>query len=89
MNKRYKYALYIHLPPYFPVSRHNYSQTCESRLPKGKTEHGLYRQVVFIWRLLCFHDLRLLCGHYLQDGLNFEVVFNSSLTVHVMIVTGQ
>ena len=31
-----------------------YSQTCEQRPPKAKTEHGLYRQVVFIWRLLCF-----------------------------------
>ena len=30
-----------------------YSQTCEKRPPKGKTEYGLCRQVVFNWRSLC------------------------------------
>ena len=32
---------------------HFYSQTCEQRPTKGKTEYGLYRQVVFTSRSLC------------------------------------
>ena len=33
---------------------HNYSQTCIQRPSKGDTEYDIYREVVFIWRLLCF-----------------------------------
>ena len=49
------------------------------------TAHGLYRQVVFIWRLLLFYFIKkglLKCGFYLQVGLYMEVVFNTSFTVH-------
>ena len=74
-----------------------YSQTCEQRSPKGETDYGLYRQVVFIWRFLCLTKRYLDCltkryldcltkryldwGIYLQDYLYLEVVFNTGLTV--------
>ena len=47
-------------------------------------ENGLYRQVVFIWRLLCFNFNKeglLKCGLYSQGGLYSEVAFNTGLTV--------
>ena len=51
-----------------------------------KTEHSLYRQVVFIWRLYCFYLINqgiLKCDLYLQDGLYSEVGFNTGLTLLV------
>ena len=50
----------------------------------GKTGHGLYRQVVIIWRLFCFilWEELLKCSLYLQGGLYSEVAFNTGSTVH-------
>ena len=56
-----------------------YSQTCEQMPPKLDTDYGLYRQVVAIWRFLYF-ILSVYCL-YLQDGLYWEVVFNTGLNV--------
>ena len=50
--------------------------------PKGKTEYGLYRQVVIIWSLFYFIKEGVLkCGLYLQGGLYSEVAFNTGLIV--------
>ena len=58
------------------------SQTSGQKPPKGEAEHGLYRQVVFIWRFVYLINKGLLkCGLYLQGGLYSEVVFNTGLTI--------
>ena len=47
----------------------NYSQTCEERPPNGKTEHGLYKKLVFIWRYILFYFFKeglFKYGLYLQ-----------------------
>ena len=50
----------------------HYKQTCEQNPLEGKTELGLYRQVVFVWRLLSFYfneELLLLLLLLLKCGL--------------------
>ena len=53
----------------------------------GEMEHGLYRQVVFIFEISLFCLLNkgfLKCGLWLQGGLCSEVVFNTGLTAYFL-----
>lgn len=44
----------------------------KKRPPKGQTDFGLYKKVIFIWSILHFFIQSMKgvqCGPYLQDGL--------------------
>ena len=36
-----------------------YSQTYKQKPTKGETEHGLYREEVFIWKFVLFNQIKV------------------------------